>query len=152
MSDSSSTVVSKISASGSLGSAGKWTRVAGYFIDCLPPLLTIVFAWIPFVGIIFAGIVLTPYWLLRDITGASLGKLLLGLRVASKDGQPASAGARMLRNVPLILGPVCMMIPFLGYLFAGPVSVIVILVEGIMLLSQGERLGDRLAKTTVVNK
>jgi uncharacterized RDD family membrane protein YckC len=132
--------------------ADKWLRVAGYLLDCLPTLLLIFFAWIPIAGLILAGLFLVPYWLLRDVTGASLGKLLIGLKVVGKDGRQTSTGARILRNVPLILGPLCMLIPILGYIFAGPVAAIVVLVEGIMLLSQGERLGDRLAKTAVVRK
>lgn len=132
--------------------ADKWIRVAGYVIDGLPLVLVIFFAWIPILGLILAGLCLVPYWLLRDVTGASLGKLLLGLKVVARDGQPATVAARILRNLPLALGPMCMLIPFLGYVLAGPVAGTVTLVEGIMLLSQGERLGDRLAKTTVVKK
>jgi uncharacterized RDD family membrane protein YckC len=132
--------------------ADKGVRVAGYLIDVLPTLLLALVAWIPIVGIIFMGLVLVPYWLLRDVTGGSLGKLLLGLKVVARDGSPATVGARILRNVPLILGPACAIVPFLGYIFTIPVSGTVILIEGIMLLSQGERLGDRLAKTIVVRK
>lgn len=139
-------------STGSQVAVNNWIRVAGYLIDVLPTLLVVVFAWIPIAGLIFAGLILIPYWLLRDITGASLGKLLLGLKVVARDGQPASTGARMLRNLPLILAPTCMLIPLLGYVFAGPLALIVILVEGIMLLTQGVRLGDRLAGTTVVRK
>lgn len=149
---SNSSTAAAISKPAELASADKWVRVAGYFLDCLPTLILILFAWIPLAGIILAGLVLIPYWLLRDITGASLGKLLLGLKVVSKDGGTASTGARMLRNLPLILGPICMLIPLLGYIFAGPVAATVVLVEGILLLSQGERLGDRIAKTAVVKK
>jgi uncharacterized RDD family membrane protein YckC len=99
-----------------------------------------------------AGLLLGPYWLLRDIGGASLGKLALGMRVVSQNGQPASKGARVLRNLPLIAAPLCMLIPILGYVLVLPVGAIVLLVEGIMLLSQGSRLGDKMAGTVVVKK
>lgn len=132
--------------------ADKGIRVAGYFLDVLPTLLVLFVAWIPIIGLMLAGLFLVPYWLLRDVTGASLGKLLLGLKVVDRDGQPATAGARILRNLPIALGPMCMLIPILGYILAGPVAGIAILVEAIMLLSQGERLGDRMAKTTVIRK
>ena len=132
--------------------ADKGIRVAGYFLDVLPTLLLVLVAWIPFVGIILAGLCLTPYWLLRDVTGASLGKLLLGLKVVGRDGQPSTPGARILRNLPIAVGPMCMLIPVLGYFLALPVAGIMVLTEGVMLLSQGERLGDRLAKTAVVKK
>jgi uncharacterized RDD family membrane protein YckC len=126
--------------------------VAGYFLDLLPTLLVLLVGWIPIIGFMLAGAFLVPYWLLRDITGGSLGKLVLGLRVVRKDGLPASAGARAIRNVPLIFGPLCMLVPILGYIFAIPIAMIVVFVEAIMLLSQGDRLGDRLAGTTVVKK
>jgi uncharacterized RDD family membrane protein YckC len=132
--------------------ADKGIRVAGYFIDVVPTLLVLFVGWIPIIGLMLAGAFLVPYWLLRDVAGASLGKMLLGLKVVAKDGQPASTGARVLRNLPLSLGPACALIPVLGYVIAAPVAGIVVLVEAIMLLSQGERLGDRLAKTAVVKK
>lgn len=132
--------------------ADKWTRVAGYFIDLIPAVVLGLVAMIPVIGLIFAGLLLGPYWLLRDIGGASLGKLALGMKVVSQDGQPASKGARVLRNLPLIAAPLCMLIPFLGYVLVVPVGAIVLLVEGIMLLSQGSRLGDKMAGTVVVKK
>ena len=50
------------------------------------------------------------------------------------------------------IGPAFLIIPFLGY-FLGPATAgIAVLVEGIMLLTQGERVGDRIAGTTVTKK
>lgn len=132
--------------------ADKWARVAGYFIDLIPAVVLGLVAMIPVIGLIMAGLLLGPYWLLRDIGGASLGKLALGMRVVSQNGQPASKGARVLRNLPLIAAPLCMLIPILGYVLVLPVGAIVLLVEGIMLLSQGSRLGDKMAGTVVVKK
>jgi uncharacterized RDD family membrane protein YckC len=132
--------------------ADKWSRVAGYLIDVVPACLIGLFGLIPVIGIMIAGFFLIPYWLLRDVAGASLGKLALGLRVVAHNGQPASIGARIGRNLPLIAAPLCMLIPLLGYVLALPIGAIVILVEGVMLLSQGSRLGDKLAGTTVVKK
>jgi len=132
--------------------ADKGIRVAGYLIDVLPAIVLGLFALIPIMGPIMAGLLLAPYWLLRDITGSSLGKLILRTMVVRKDGQPASTGARILRNLPLALGPAFLIIPFLGY-FLGPATAgVTMLVEAIMLLSQGERVGDRIAGTTVVKK
>jgi len=132
--------------------ADKGVRAAGYLIDLLPALLAGLFGLIPIVGAVLVGLLLTPYWLLRDITGASLGKLLLGLKVIGKDGSPASKGALVLRNLPIAIGPALMIIPLLGYVLAPIVSMIIMLVEVIFLLTQGERVGDRLAKTVVVTK
>jgi len=132
--------------------ADKGVRVAGYLIDVLPAIMIGLFGLIPYVGNIFAGLLLTPYWLLRDITGASLGKLLLGTTVVRKDGQPATVGARVLRNLPLAIGPAFLIIPLLGYLVGPPIAGLMVLIEGILVLTQGERLGDRMAGTAVMKK
>lgn len=132
--------------------ADKWLRVAGYLIDVVPAVVIGLIGLIPFIGIMIAGFFLTLYWLLRDITGASLGKLLLGMRVTFPDGQPSTTGARVIRNLPLIAAPAVMMVPILGYFLVIPTSAIVTLVEGVLLISQGSRLGDRMAGTMVVKK
>lgn len=132
--------------------AEKGVRVGGYLIDFIPAVLMGLFGLIPLFGIIIAGLLLVPYWLLRDITGASLGKLLLGTRVMGKDGQEASVGARILRNLPLAVGPAFFIIPVLGYLIGPPIALLAILIEAILVVTQGERLGDRLAGTVVVKK
>lgn len=130
--------------------ADKGVRAAGYLIDVLPAVLLGLFGLIPLAGPIIAGLLLTPYWLLRDVVGASIGKLMLGERIESLDGSPAGVGARILRNLPLAVGPAFLILPIIGY-FLGPlVSGVVVLVETILLLSSGERLGDRIAKTVVV--
>lgn len=132
--------------------ADKGIRVAGYLLDVIPAMVLGLVGIIPIVGVIIAGFLLAPYWLLRDIAGASLGKLVLGTKVVRKDGQPASAGARVLRNLPLAIGPALLIIPLLGYVVGPSVAVIIVLTEAILLLSQGDRIGDRLAGTTVVRK
>ena len=48
--------------------ADKGTRVAGYLIDVLPAIFLGLFGLIPFLGPIIAGLLLTPYWLFRDVT------------------------------------------------------------------------------------
>jgi uncharacterized RDD family membrane protein YckC len=131
--------------------ASKGERAAAYIIDVIPAALAgLMFGWIPFVGAMIAGFILAPYWLLRDITGASIGKLVLGLRVVAKDNQEASIGKRVLRNLPLAIGPALLVIPIVGYIVAPFVALPISLVEIILLFSQGERLGDKLAGTSVV--
>jgi len=132
--------------------AEKGLRAAGYLIDVLPAILLGLFGIIPIVGPIIAGFLLAPYWLLRDVTGASIGKLILGLKVARKDGQPATVGARVLRNLTLAIGPGLLIIPILGYVLGPVTAFIAVSVETILLLSSGERLGDRMAGTTVVKR
>lgn len=132
--------------------ADKWLRVAGYLIDVVPAVFLGLVGLIPIAGPIIAGLLLTPYWLFRDVFGVSLGKVLLGMRIVQRDGSPASAAARVLRNLPLIAGPLCLLIPILGYFLVVPVAGTVVLVEGILVLSQGSRLGDKIAGTVVVKR
>src|SRR5580765_538090 len=102
--------------------ADKGVRAVGYLIDVLPAIVIGLFGLIPVIGIIIAGFLLAPYWLLRDIAGASLGKLLLGTTVVRKDGQAASVGARIMRNLPLAIGPAFLIIPVLGYFLGPPIA------------------------------
>lgn len=132
--------------------ADRWTRVMSYLIDLLPAMLLGLVGVIPIVGFVIAGMILGPYWLLRDSLGGSLGKVLLGLRVVSPDGSPSNAGARVVRNIPLALGPALFAIPLLGLVLAPPVILVALVVETISLLAHGERLGDRLAGTVVVRR
>jgi len=136
-------------AGSTIAGAEKGLRVAGYLIDVIPAIFLGLVGLIPIAGPIMAGLLLTPYWLLRDVFGASLGKLALGMRIVRPDGQPASTAARVLRNLPLMIGPALLLIPFLGYVLGPAVAGIVVLTEGILVLTQGARLGDRIAGTVV---
>jgi uncharacterized RDD family membrane protein YckC len=127
-------------------------RAAGYLIDLIPACILALFGMIPLLGPIIAGLLLLPYWLMRDITGRSLAKMLLGLVVVNKDGSPAPIGARILRNLPLAIGPGLLIIPLLGYVLAPVVAFLLVCTEIVMLLTQGNRLGDRLAGTTVAKR
>ncbi len=127
-------------------------RVCAYLIDCIPALFLGLFNLIPIAGAVICGLLATPYWLLRDVSGASLGKLLLGLKVVSKDGGNSTVGQRVLRNVTLAIGPALLIVPLLGIVLCAIVGGIIGLVEIIFFLTQRERLGDRFAKTAVVKK
>ncbi len=127
-------------------------RFAAVLIDVIPAIIIGLVGIIPIIGQLIAGVVLGCYWLLRDINGASLGKLALGLVVVMADGSPSDQSARIKRNIPLCVGHFLFAIPFIGYIIGLPIIIIVNLTEVIMLLTQGHRLGDRLAGTTVVRK
>jgi uncharacterized RDD family membrane protein YckC len=110
-----------------------------------------ILGFIPLLGpFLLSPLFLLAYWLLRDFNGASLGKMAMGTAVISKNGQAATQGSRILRNVPLAIPNMLMLIPILGWIAAVPVAFIVIVAEIIALLSTGERLGDKLANTMVV--
>lgn len=141
-----------LATSATLVRADKGIRVAGYLIDVIPAALLGLFSLIPVVGPMIVGLLLTPYWLLRDVGGASLEKLVLRTRIVRENGQPAGAGARVLRNLPLAIGPAFLIIPLLGYVLGPGITGLIVLVEAVMLLTQGYRVGDRLAGTIVIKK
>lgn len=126
-------------------------RALGYLIDILPTFLAMPFVLIPILGQIMVGVVLCGYWLLRDIQGASLGKLALGCRVASvPTGAANPQKGRILRNLPIAVIPLCFTIPFVGFLLVLFIGPTIIMAEIITLLITGRRLGDMLAGTTVL--
>ena len=127
-------------------------RICAYLIDCIPVVLLSFLNLIPIAGPMMCGFLVTPYWLLRDVTGASLGKLMLGLKVLNKDGSDSTTRQRVLRNVTLAAGPAFLIIPLIGIVLFAVIGGILGLIEIIFFLTQRERLGDRLAKTTVVKK
>ena len=98
----------------------------------------------------YAGLL---YLLISDglFDGRSVGKLLIGLRVVSIPGnEPCSMKESILRNAPLGAGLLLYKLPWIGWIFILLVS----LAEFLILLGSknGMRLGDELAKTTVVEK
>jgi uncharacterized RDD family membrane protein YckC len=78
------------------------------------------------------------YIVLEAVLGATLGKLLLGIRVVSVDGSRIGWGASIIRNLLRIIDA----LPFFYLLGA-------IL---IWTSPQRQRLGDRVAKTVVVRR
>jgi uncharacterized RDD family membrane protein YckC len=86
--------------------------------------------------------VMAVYFLFRDIAGASLGKLILGLRVVG------SPGARVVRNITVAAGPSLLASGRTG--LAGTVANLIFFAECLSLLLRGYRFGDRLAGTVVV--
>jgi uncharacterized RDD family membrane protein YckC len=132
--------------------SGVGLRAVGYIVDAMPSAILSLIMIIPIIGQFFGGILVGSYWLLRDIKGASLGKMLVGTRVVAVGGGEASTNARILRNLPLCIGPFLFAIPILGYAIGGAVTSLSFLIEIIMVLTQGSRLGDRFAGTMVVKK
>ena len=132
--------------------ADKSQRAFGYLIDVLPLLLIGLISLIPLVGIILYGFILIFYWLLRDITGGSLGKMAMGTKVVANNGSPASTGARILRNVTLAIPGLVLAIPLVGYIGGPLCGGTMVLLEIFMLLGTGERIGDKIAGTIVVKR
>ena len=107
---------------------------------------------IPVIGIFF-DLIAAFYMLLRDVTGASLGKQIFGLQIIDKaSGQPASVLQRILRNAFFALPFLVEWIPGLGFFLGTGTLMAIGTIELLMLLASGERLGDKFAGTTVVRK
>jgi len=97
-----------------------------------------------FLGEILSGFLAMVYIVFRDglFGGQSIGKKILGIRVVHMDGRPISYVDSSFRNVMFIFYPI----------YALTAAVIVI--EALVSLRdpQRRRLGDRIAKTCVVQK
>jgi len=96
----------------------------------------------------YAGV---SYLLISDglFEGRSIGKFLIGLRVISTaHNGPCSMRESIVRNALLGAGLLLFKLPWIGWIFIAAVSA----VEFLILLGskEGKRLGDELAKTTVV--
>lgn len=86
--------------------------------------------------------------------GQSFGKRLFGLKVIDlESGEACTVRQSFVRNMPLTLPVVFMLIPFWGWLLAGLVLTPLIALEIYLLIKMksGLRLGDVMADTTVVN-
>lgn len=91
------------------------------------------------------------YLLIGDglFEGKSFGKRLTGLKVISASGAPCRMEDSLLRNATLGAGLLLYKIPFIGWmLLAAVIAVEVIVMMG---SREGSRIGDELAKTTVVD-
>lgn len=127
-------------------------RVIAFVIDVLPIMVLALLHFLPIIGWMFYGFLHACYWLLRDYTGASLGKMALGAYVTSEDGTPATTQQRILRNITLAAPGIVGMIPIVGIVFEALFAVLFFGAEAVLLLTTGRRLGDRIAGTTVYRK
>jgi uncharacterized RDD family membrane protein YckC len=125
-------------------------RFGALLIDMLCAIPLTVLAIIPFIGIIGAP-ALCAYWISRDafFGGQSIGKKALGLKVIKPDGSPFTWADSVKRNV-IYLALLVLMIPVYGLFFNGFLSGPLGIVELIMVLTGGQRLGDRMGNTYVV--
>ena len=90
------------------------------------------------------------YVLVADgvMNGQSIGKMVLGLRVLNSEGEPCGLKDSILRNALLGVGVFLWNIPLLGWLMLlGAVGIELLVLLG---SKSGLRLGDELAKTSVV--
>jgi len=97
-----------------------------------------------FLGEILSGFLAMIYIVFRDglFGGQSIGKKILGIRVVHTDGRPISYVDSSFRNVLFIFYPI----------YALTAAVIVVEAAVSLRDSQRRRLGDRIARTCVVQK
>jgi len=119
-------------------------------IACFVDLLIVIALWrLPDVlGFLSA----CGYILVRDglFQGRSVGKKLIGLRVAGEEAEAPVPAYResIIRNTPLAAASILFLIPYAGWVL-GPAAGVV---EGLVALGddRGMRIGDMLARTWVV--
>jgi uncharacterized RDD family membrane protein YckC len=90
------------------------------------------------------------YLLISDglLDGRSVGKKLTGLKVEAAGGRACTIRDSILRNSTLAVGVVLWRIPAVGWILLA----VVIAIEFLVMLGskEGARLGDEIAKTSVV--
>jgi uncharacterized RDD family membrane protein YckC len=126
------------------------SRLAGYLIDVLIAIPLMIIAVIPLIGIIGAPL-LCLYLVSRDalLGGQSVGKRVAGVRVIRSDGMQFTWSDSIKRNIIYFI-PVFLMIPWIGHIATGVLSVPFGLIELILIISGGQRIGDRIGNTYVV--
>jgi len=129
--------------------ASRGLRIGAFAIDMVIGFLISLLGAIPFINVLIA-VILVLYWLFRDQSGASVGKRLLGLKVLSKSGHPATKSQLMIRNLPFVIVSLLEVIPGFGFLAENAVDLLLYLIELILVLATRNRLGDRIAGTMVV--
>lgn len=120
-------------------------------------LVDILVAWaltliVPPVGVL-AGIL---YLAVADglQKGQSLGKMVFGLEVLSKEGVPCDLRSSLYRNLPFSSALLFAAVPFIGWILLVVAGIPILLIELWLVIvdENGERLGDRVAGTTVVER
>ena len=126
-------------------------RFGAYLIDAVVAAIIEAIASVPGIGTAVT-IVLALFWLLRDINGASPGKTVCGLVVENRAGGPSTANQRIIRNLPFAVVVLPLVIPALGIPVAYTIQLVLVTVEALLVLANGDRLGDKLAGTKVVRR
>jgi len=130
--------------------AGTLKRIVARLVDILVAwALTLV---VPPVGV-FAGIL---YLAVADGVqkGQSLGKMVFGLEVQSMEGEPCALKASVYRNLPFSLALLFAVVPFIGWILLVLAGIPILLIELWLVIvdDKGERLGDRISGTSVVER
>lgn len=131
-------------------------RWVALMIDGLIAIPLIILAVLPVISLIGTPLVVA-YFISRDIlmgNGQSLGKKAMGLKVEKSDGTPVEWVDSVKRNIVYFAYLILFVftIPYLGWIAAIILMVplnILFLVETIMVLTTGRRIGDNMGTTFV---
>ncbi len=138
----------------------KWSpdlHKAGTLKRILARLVDILVAWaltlvVPPVGVL-AGIL---YLAVADGVqkGQSLGKMVFGLEVLSVEGEPCALKSSIYRNLPFSMALLFAVVPFIGWILLVLAGIPILLIELWLVIvdDKGERLGDRISGTIVVER
>ena len=86
--------------------------------------------------------------------GQSPGKMVFGLEVLMRDGSPCDLKSSIFRNLPFVFLFLFAAIPILGWILLVIAALPLVLIELWLVFvdETGERLGDRIADTHVVER
>ncbi|KAF0196598.1 MAG: RDD domain containing protein [Bacillota bacterium] len=122
-------------------------------------IISSIIAVIPVIGaIIGAAYTLTKDGIMFQVTkdaqwkNRSIGKKLLGLEVVTASGAEIDIVASCMRNWPLAIGIIIMIVPIIGWVIGGLLAFVLGMIELVLVLidPKGRRLGDKTARTMVV--
>jgi uncharacterized RDD family membrane protein YckC len=131
-------------------------RWVALFIDAMIAIPLIILAVLPLISLIGTPLVVA-YFISRDVlmgNGQSIGKRVMGLRVVKSDGTPVTWADSVRRNIVFFayLSLFVFTVPYLGWIVALflmiPVK-IAFIVETILVLTGGRRMGDLMGTTYV---
>jgi len=131
------------------GNAARVMRVIAKGIDVIIAILIafVLYPWGILLSVLFLSIIDAANY------GESVGKRIMGFRVVSlKDGTPCDLKASFIRNTPLTLPLLLMIIPGIGWLLSLCLIFPLVFLEIYLIfkLDAFHRLGDVLADTTVI--
>jgi uncharacterized RDD family membrane protein YckC len=127
-------------------------RAVAAIIDVV---ISYIIGFVPIIGWLIGA----AYMALRDgftfepVVGQSLGKKLLNLKAVVIDsGQKCDYMTSIRRNLPFIIPMVFMAVPVIGWIIGAVVWALALVVEVILVVTDenGDRLGDRIAGTRVI--
>jgi uncharacterized RDD family membrane protein YckC len=127
-------------------------RIFAFLIDSLIAFPIAMIGLIPFIGQFIATVCLVPYWLLRDLGGASIGKRLFGLLVVDYHGGAPSLGRRIRRNLLFGMAVLLLAMPVIGEVIAPLAFGLTCIWETFLIVTRGQRNGDRAVRCLVVKK